>query len=495
MALCRNANSLREIQTLFSVGAAGGLSDAELLDRFAARDGDAAELAFAVLVERHGPMVLRVCRQTLRDEHAAEDAFQAAFLVLARRARTFRVRGSLAPWLHKVALRTASRLRADSAKRSRHEKTAASFRANLASDPICDDLGEVLQEELCRLPARYRVPLVLCYLEGLDSQQAAQQLGWPAGTVRTRLTRGRERLRARLIRRGLVPSAAAVAAALVPRSAWAAVPLNLVSATARNASLTAVGPLTAGIVPASILTLTEGVLFDMALFKLKTAAAALLLTSVLVGSAIVSAQGPGRAPEALPLSNADRSAALEAKLDRLIQALEKRSDAANSAPRGHFEMVPTTPSAGGPRPYVANAPLPGQMTRPVQGEKGAGRPNTATGNLPVGFQLLDQGSEVADSAARGHFDMAPRTASTGRPGNYVANPPPPGQMSGPVQGEKGAGRPNTATGNLPVGFPPRPNGLEQRLADLERRLAELERVVGASQSSHQRSGSTEVDQQ
>jgi RNA polymerase sigma factor (sigma-70 family) len=440
MALCRNGNSLREIQTLFSVGAAGGLSDAELLDRFAARDGDAAEIAFAVLVERHGPMVLRVCRQTLRDVHAAEDAFQAAFLVLARRARTFRVRDSLAPWLHEVAWRTASRLRAESAKRSRHEKTAASFRADFASDPICDDLGEVLQEELCGLPAKYRVPLVLCYLEGMTSEQAAQQLGWPAGTVRTRLTRGRERLRARLIRRGLAPSATAVAAALVPRSAWAAVPLNLASATARNASLTAVGPLTAGIVPASILTLTEGVLFDMASFKWKTVAAALLMTSVLAGSAIVSGQGAGRAPEALPSSNSDRFAALEAKLDRLIQALEKGSVAANSATRDDYEKAPPAGAVVGPR----------------------------------------------NDAPDVQYTLPPGLMSTREPKAPGYRP------AGEKKGAKGAEPLNTTTDDLPVGFKPRPDGLEQRVADLERRLARLERVVGASQSSHQPSGFTEV---
>jgi RNA polymerase sigma factor (sigma-70 family) len=375
-------------------------------------------------------MVLSVCRQTLRDEHAALDAFQAAFLVLARRARTFRVRGSLAPWLHQVALRTATRLRAESAKRSRHEKAAASFRANFASDPICDDLGEVLQRELCRLPAKYRVPLVLCYLDGLTSEQAAEQLGWPAGTVRTRLTRGRERLRARLIRRGLAPSAAAVAAALAPRSAWAAVPLNLATATARNASLTAVGPLKAGIVPASILTLTEGVLFDMACFNWKTAAAALLLTSVLAGSAIVSAQGPGRAPEALPSSGSDRFAALEAKLDRLIQALERGSVAANSAARGDFGKTPPSDVVG-PTNYPGDTADAGKMSEHVQGKKGTGGVNTATDYVPSGFAARPDRLEqrVADLERRlAELERVVRASQSSHQ--------PSGFTSPPMRGEK-----------------------------------------------------------
>ena len=109
MSANRHGSTLRQVRVLFSVGSACGLTDGELLERFATREGEASELAFAVLVERHGPMVLRICRQVLRDEHAAEDAFQAAFLVLARRAHSLRVGTSLASWLQQVAWRTASR--------------------------------------------------------------------------------------------------------------------------------------------------------------------------------------------------------------------------------------------------------------------------------------------------------------------------------------------------------------------------------------------------
>jgi hypothetical protein len=198
--------------------------------------------------------------------------------------------------------------------------------------------------------------------------------------------------------------------------------------------------LTAGIVPASILTLTEGVLFDMASFKWKTAAAALLLTSVFAGSAIVLAQGSGRALDALPSSISDRFAALEAKLDRLIQALEKGSVAANSAPRRDFDNAPPAETVVGRRNYptdVQYAPPLGEMSAP-QPKKPGYRPEGAK-----------KGQQVADGL-------------------------------------------NTPTDDLPAGFPPRPIGLEQRVADLERRLAVLERAVGASQSSYQRSGSTEV---
>jgi RNA polymerase sigma factor (sigma-70 family) len=349
MAPDRHGPVLRQVRTLFTVGTAGGLTDGELLQRFVTRDGDEAELAFAVLVERHGPMVLRVCGQVLGDPHAAEDAFQAAFLVLARKARSFRPSDPIAPWLQQVAWRTASRLRAQAARRRGHERRAAERAPLAATDRGWDDLGEALHEELGRLPARYRLPLVLCYLEGLTSEQAARQLGWPAGTVRSRLTRGRDRLRFRLLRRGLAPSAAALAAALAPRSAWAAVPPGAVSAAARAAVFVDAGRAAAGAVPASILSLTEGVLLDMAMTKWKVAGVALLLSGALAGGAMVPAQspapgavafaqeapGPGSGPRGSDQLKAveaklERLEAVEAKLDRVLRKIEELGSSAAS---------------------------------------------------------------------------------------------------------------------------------------------------------------------
>jgi RNA polymerase sigma factor (sigma-70 family) len=198
----------RDLDTLFRIGVPAVLSDRQLLEQFGTKRGETSERAFAALVERHGPMVLRVCRAILRDVNDVDDAFQAAFVVLARKGRgTLWVRDSIGPWLHAVACRVAVRVRADSARRRHHERSAAARANRTITDTLCDDAGCMLHEEVDRLPDHFRLPLVLCYLEGLSHQQAANQLGWPVGTVRSRLARGRDRLRDRLERRGAAPMA------------------------------------------------------------------------------------------------------------------------------------------------------------------------------------------------------------------------------------------------------------------------------------------------
>ena len=201
------AEVARQLQTLFTLGTAGALTDGELLERFASRRGAAAEAAFAALVERHGPVVLRVCRDVLGNSADAEDAFQATFLVLVRRASTIRNRDSLASWLYGVALRVAGCDRSATARRRVHERKAAERTTDHVEGGE-DDLGPVLHEEVGRLPEKYRAAVVLCYWEGLTHEQAADRLRWPVGTVRSRLSWARQRLRARLIRRGLAPAIA-----------------------------------------------------------------------------------------------------------------------------------------------------------------------------------------------------------------------------------------------------------------------------------------------
>ncbi len=203
---------LRQLRTLFNVGTIRELTDGQLLERFASDPGEAAELAFAALVERHGPMVLRVCRGVLGDGPDAEDAFQATFLVLVGKARALWVRDSLGPWLHQVAYRTASCARANASRRRRHERLAAAP-AGAHRPGVGDELARALHEEVDRLPGRYRAAVVLCDLEGRTHEQAARHLGWPIGTVKSRLTRGRDRLRDRLSRRGLAPGSGLALAA------------------------------------------------------------------------------------------------------------------------------------------------------------------------------------------------------------------------------------------------------------------------------------------
>ena len=225
MGIERKGVVLRELRALFSVGTVRDLTDGQLLERFATDRGEAAEQAFAALVERHGPMVLRVCRGVLVNPHDTQDAFQATFLVLVKKARSLWVRDSLGPWLHQVAFRTASCARKSAARRRRHERLAAEFAYETHSE-MEDELGRVLHEEIDRLPDRYRAPVVLCDLEGRTHEQAARHLGWPIGTVKSRQSRGRERLRQRLLRHGLGSNAGLICPSVL-------VPPALVDSTTR----------------------------------------------------------------------------------------------------------------------------------------------------------------------------------------------------------------------------------------------------------------------
>jgi RNA polymerase sigma factor (sigma-70 family) len=228
-----------------------------LLEHFVRRhDAD----AFAALVERHGPMVLRVCKRVLHDAHAAEDAFQATFLVLVRKAGTIARGEALAGWLYGVASRLALRARADAARRRAREGQAE---PRAPDDPNTDtalrELSAVLDEELHRLPPHYRTPCLLCYVEGLTRDQAAEQLGWSPRTLGRRLERGRALLRQRLIRRGLTLSSALAAAGLACSRASACVPPLLVVTTLRAGALLAAGQsLEMAGVSARAATLAEG---------------------------------------------------------------------------------------------------------------------------------------------------------------------------------------------------------------------------------------------
>src|SRR4051794_8170095 len=196
---------LQYIRRLAGARRAAPSPDGQLLERFTAQRDEAA---FATLVRRHGPMVLNVCRSVLRHEQDAEDAYQATFLVLVRKATSIRRPEAVAGWLYEVAYRVAVQAQADAARRRALERRAPPL---ADADPTLDmtlrDLRRVLHEELRRLPDKYRLPLVLCYLEGRSHEEAAGQLGWSKGTFRGRLDRGREHLRRRLAARGVALSA------------------------------------------------------------------------------------------------------------------------------------------------------------------------------------------------------------------------------------------------------------------------------------------------
>jgi RNA polymerase sigma factor (sigma-70 family) len=276
-------DALRHLHTLAAVRAAAALSDGELLGRFIERHDEAA---FTALVERHGPIVLGVCRRVLHHVQDAEDACQATFLILVRKAATVRRRGSAASWLYGVALRTARKLRVTRDRQERRDRC----RGEAVTDTVADDLSgrevrAVLDEELLRLPEKYRVPLVLCYLEGLTRDEAAQRLGLSHNRLRGRLDYGRGLLRGQLTRRGVVP---------------ATVPALLVVSTAKAAALTAAGQeLPAGLISARVLALMEGMVRTMLVTNLQGIGAALLLVAGL-GFAGVSAGMPAESGVTAP---------------------------------------------------------------------------------------------------------------------------------------------------------------------------------------------------
>lgn len=210
------------------------LTDQQLLARFFQKKEDAA---FEAIVKRHGPVVYGVCRRILSDTNDADDAFQATFLVLVRKGASLRQPGRLSSWLFGVANRTARKVRLQAALRTRSEKKA-SERPLPASvgDMTYDELRTILDEEIAELPEKYALPLVLCYLEGKTNAQVAKQLGWPEGSISRRLSRGRELLRSRLMRRGMAIGAALIVAVFA-RPAPACVPAELASATVQAAHL------------------------------------------------------------------------------------------------------------------------------------------------------------------------------------------------------------------------------------------------------------------
>jgi RNA polymerase sigma factor (sigma-70 family) len=272
----------RQVDWLLRNGTVTGLSDRELIERFR-EGGDRSESAFAGLVERHGPMVLGVCRSVLRDPNDVDDAFQATFLVLVRRAGMLWVRDSIGPWLYGVAGRVALRARRDADRRRTHEERAGrredapDLGGNHSHERI--EAARTVHEELIKLPERWRGPLVLCHLEGLTHEQAARSLGVPVGTVRSRLSRGRERLKDRLIRRGLAPAASAIASGfgLGGEGSAAIVPGSLLNRTVTAAVGVASGWSLAGPVSVSTFKLTQGVLMSMFLAKAKTVAMILVI--------------------------------------------------------------------------------------------------------------------------------------------------------------------------------------------------------------------------
>jgi RNA polymerase sigma factor (sigma-70 family) len=350
----------QQIDRLYRDGTLAGLGDVQLLERYlAGRD----EAAFEALVNLHGPMVLGLCRRVLRDPRDIEDAFQATFLILVRKAPTIRDPGLLSNWLYGVAYRVARRARSQTLRRRDREMAVENLDAPApVQNADAYGLGPVLDQELNRLPRKYRTALVLCYLEGHTHDQAAEELECPVGTVRSRLARGRDLLRRRLTSRGHAPTAAILGAdsALPAKLFVEAVPQSLASATVRAAfAVSASKTIKAGAASASALSLTQGVLTTMKLAQLKWIGMAILATGLSASGAIAvsyaGGQGVGSPPDEIaaaviaadpqekPVSleqevaaptggtTDDRLKALERKLDELLSRSNSAAPAGNSS--------------------------------------------------------------------------------------------------------------------------------------------------------------------
>ena len=442
MSLTPGRTSSRDLRTLFQFGTLGGLTDGQLMERFATLRDEGAELAFAALVERHGPMVLRVCRGILRDDHEAMDAFQATFLVLARKGHALWVRDSLGPWLHRVACRAARQAKAQEGRRRALERRAAESLGGGSDMDDRDDLAAILHEELDRLPDRYRVPIVLCDLEGRTCEEVAQHLGRPVGTIKSWRARGRERLRDRLARRGLAGFPA------VPFPSLTSPLPNLPCSTLDAVVGIAAGWRVAGVVPATVLALTEGVLSSMLAIKLKAIAAAVLAAGAVAGSAGVFAYQPLTSESDGPEPGA-RIGILESKSVAAgpVQTIPKPyfvGDLLPSKPKGASGSVPV--DMGPIIELITSSVAPGTWT--IRNETGqvvraADHGPGAVGSItpfPLSVSLIVRNTaEVQDQVGnclrliRRFQELAQPTEAREDPHQPPKDAPPPTTAKGPVR--------------------------------------------------------------
>lgn len=351
MASQRSNSDLCEVDGSPSDGGLlDALSDRVLMERFA-RSGD--ESAFEALVGRHGPMVLRVCRQMLGDAHDAQDAFQATFLVLACRAGSMRRYDSAASWLYGVALRVARSSRKMTARRRIHEYRCAE------SKPV-ESIGEAdpsesfddLHEEIGSLPEKLRLPVVLCYLEGMTAEATAERLGCPRGTVLSRLAAAKERLRRRLTRRGIALPAGLLTAGISAVPVEASIPATLAQSVVHSASQIASGGTVTSAATAEIASLASHVLKPM--YLAKTFAIGVTASLVLGGVATTTALVIGLARVESAAGQEDQKTRLEAVCQQWSASAEKLSGSLKirMTRRDFLEQVPTkkggTPLTGRP---------------------------------------------------------------------------------------------------------------------------------------------------
>jgi RNA polymerase sigma factor (sigma-70 family) len=339
-----------------------GLSDGELLGYFVEQQN---ETAVAALVRRHGPMVWGVCRRVLRNDHDAEDAFQATFLVLVRRAASITPREMVGNWLYGVAHKTALKARAMRTKRQAKETQVTEMpEPTVAQQNHGDDLQEALDQELSRLPDKYRVAIVLCDLEGKTRKEASHQLGVPEGTLAARLARAREMLAKRLARHGLAVSVTSVAAVLSQQAAAACLPRPVVSSTIKYVIATATGQ-AAGLVSAKVTALTGGVLKMMTLSHFKTMTV-LLAAALGAGAAGLTYQAKVSERVDMHLAAADSAAGQRGPTEKsqaLVKPIKRPAqENKQAAKKTDKQVLPALP----PQELAMLPPLPKGVAEPVR---------------------------------------------------------------------------------------------------------------------------------
>jgi RNA polymerase sigma factor (sigma-70 family) len=460
---------LHEIRKLVGGERGGEHSDSELLDRFVAQQDEAA---FAALVRRHGPMVFAVCRRVLHNVHDAEDACQAAFLVLARKAAAIRKRESVSSFLHGVAYRVAVRLRRDVSRRQAREAPLVDEPQRDAVEVSWREVRTILDAELRRLPEGFRAPLLLCYLEGKTRDEAAVALGWSLGTLRGRLDRGRELLRRRLARRGLGLCAALFATLLGRQACAAPLPPTLEIRLVKAALMAAAGQAPAS---ARVAALAAGVMQAMSMSKLKSIAVVVVVAVLGFGAVLrtlgvleaqppaagagakepagprVSVLGGGDDQEAArpaqpsaPGANGRAQAETRLNLKKLVLAMHNYQSTYGYFPPPAI-YGDTTPGGAPGRP---GAGLPGGG--PPGGMRGGpgmpgGRPGGFSGGR--GFPGGPPGG-MGSGAPGGTPPTGPGVGPPGLPGGGSGGPP--GMLPG---GRPGAGTPPGGGGSGP-GFGP-----------------------------------------
>lgn len=280
----RSVSAAESARPLLPATLSEPIADADLLDRFVQRKDEAA---FSALLERHGPMVLGVCRRLLPDTHEADDAFQATFLIFLQKAKSLRDPASLGNWLYGVAYRVARRARTVAGKRRASERQVREMAATeFSPDTVWDELRPILDEEIAQLPRNYQAPVVLCYLEGKTYSEAAHILGWAEGTVSGRLARARDRLRSRLTLRGLTLSGALLPP-LLAQKGTEIVPPTLGAAIHKGAVAVFTGQAAAAAFSAKVAALARSTLKALLLSKLRIALAVLAATCTVGGGTLV----------------------------------------------------------------------------------------------------------------------------------------------------------------------------------------------------------------